>query len=189
MSTSAVASPSLGQGKPGLIFGGGVMYELTLPYAKSAYDTALVCTKQFLTLGNTNYQCNFTWGTQITEHILTHFSTLRSWPPICAAGVEEIILHFTDGKTDAQRNGDKVQDHTHEVSDWWSCAFYSVPSLFPCTMHRHMKRAYVDKKATQYTWWLCTLTGHSPKGKDKCKKKNRNSKVKSGRRKTWLRGK
>lgn len=113
------------------------MRELNLPYAKCVYDTALLCTELFLILGNLHYKCNFTWGTDYK----VHFNPLQHpqfWPQICVTGVEEISLHFTDGNTEVQRNGDKVQDHTHEDSQgFWlvtPCIFQYTASLHvPCT--------------------------------------------------------
>lgn len=153
-----MAFPSRGQWKPRSSFGRGTMRELNLPYAKCVYDTALLCTELFLIWGNLHYKCNFTWGTDYK----VHFNLLQHpqfWPQICVTGVEDISLHFTDGKTEVQRNGDKVQDHTHEdsqVSDSWPHAFCSIQPLYmyhaqplhvPCTASLHVpgtvKGAYV----------------------------------------------
>lgn len=50
-------------------------------------------------------------------------------------------------------------------------------------MHGHVKGAYVDPESNTVHLKVVTLTGHSPKGKDKCERKNGDSKVKPGGRK------
>lgn len=65
-------------------------------------------------------------------------------------GVEEIILHVTDGETEDQRNRDQVQGHTHGDSQDFLLrvlCFLQYTSLLMCTMSRHMQGAYVHTES------------------------------------------